>query len=161
MKIRSGHPGDAAALLDIYRPVVLETAISFEDTPPGVGQFGERMASCLDRHVWLVAEIEDAPVGYAYATQFRSRPAYRFSVETTIYLDNNCQGRGMGHELYEALFDELAKRQFRQAFAGVTLPNDASIALHKSLGFEYVGTLTDVGYKFDSWHDVSWWQRSV
>jgi len=161
MKIRSGRPGDAAALLDIYRPVVLETAISFEDRPPGIEQFRKRMQSCLDRHVWMVAEIEDVPVGYAYATQFRSRHAYRFSVETTIYLDNNCQGQGIGRKLYQALLGELAKRKFCQALAGITLPNDASVSLHKSLGFEFVGTLKNVGYKFDSWHDVSWWQRSI
>ena len=161
MEIRSGRIGDAADLLEIYRPVVLDAAISFEETLPSVEQFGERMKSCLDRYVWLVAEFEKNPVGYAYATQFRSRSAYRFAVETAVYLDACYQGKGIGRQLYEVLFSELSKRKFCQAFAGITMPNDASVALHESVGFKPVGTLTRVGYKFDEWHDVSWWQRAI
>ena len=161
MEIRSGCLEDAADLLEIYRPLVLDTVISFEETLPSVEQFGERMERALDRYVWLVAEIESRPAGYAYATQFRSRSAYRFAVETTIYIDSQFHGRGLGRRLYEALFGELSKRDFRQAFAGITLPNDPSIALHRSVGFVPVGTLRRVGYKFEQWHDVSWWQRSI
>jgi len=161
MKIRQGRPEDAEQLLDIYRPVVLDTVISFEDTPPEVDEFKVRMNKCLDSHAWLVAEADGRLGGYAYATGFRARPAYRYSVETTIYLDKNHRNMGIGRRLYEALFEELSQSGFGQAFAGIALPNDASIALHRSVGFEHVGTLKSVGFKFDKWHDVSWWQRAV
>ena len=161
MKIRRGRPEDAEELLDIYRPVVLDTVISFEDTPPEADEFRARMNKCLDSHAWLVAEVDGRLGGYAYATGFRARPAYRYSVETTIYLDKNHRNMGIGRRLYEALFDELSQGGFCQAFAGIALPNDASIALHRSVGFEHVGTLNSVGFKFDKWHDVSWWQRAI
>jgi phosphinothricin acetyltransferase len=119
------------------------------------------MSKCLDSHTWLVAEVDGNPGGYAYATEFRARPAYRYSVETTIYLDKKHRNKGIGRRLYEALFEELSQSGFCQAFAGIALPNDASIALHRSVGFEHVGTLNSVGFKFDKWHDVSWWQRAI
>jgi L-amino acid N-acyltransferase YncA len=161
--IRDADPErDAAACADIYRPYVEGTAISFESEPPSAAEFAERIAQITDRHPWLVDEDEDGAVtGYAYASRHNPRAAYRWAVDVAVYVDESRQRRGTGRRLYEALFERLRRLGYRVACAGVTLPNDASVGLHESLGFEPVGTYRRIGWKAGVWHDVGWWQLEL
>jgi phosphinothricin acetyltransferase len=158
MTIRPADPQrDGAACAAIYAPSVEATPISFELVPPDAAEFGARIAKYSKRHQFLVAEEAGEVIGYAYACQWAERPAYRWSVETSIYIDGAHQGKGIGRVLYAELFDRLRAQRFRIAVAGITLPNPASIRLHESLGFEPIGALRDIGWK-DGWHDVGYWQ---
>lgn len=157
VSLRSATPDDADALLAIYRPFVLHTAISFELEPPSVEEFRGRIERSLAEWAWLVAESDGRALGYAYATPHRSRGAYRWSVEPSVYVAEASHRRGLGRMLYEALMPRLAERGACNAYAGITLPNDASVALHRRLGFEPVGVFRSVGHKLGAWHDVSWW----
>lgn len=159
MEIRSARPDDAKCLLDIYRPVVEQTAFSFELTPPSLTEFKARIEAYSKSHAWLVAEEDGSALGYAYATPHRAREAYQYSLETSVYVDSNFHSQGIGKMLYLELFTRLNTGPFHKAFAGITLPNEKSIALHKSLGFESIGVFNQVGFKLNKWHDVSWWQR--
>lgn len=161
LKIRQGKPSDSSQIADIYRPIVENTVISFEIAPPSGDEITRRIHSSLQSHEWLVAEDNDHLLGYAYATQYRSREAYRYSAETTVYVRENCRGRGIGRRLYTSLLESLHSLAYRRAFAAITLPNDASIALHRAVGFESIGNFKEAGFKFDDWHDVSWWQRRI
>jgi phosphinothricin acetyltransferase len=159
--IRQAETADAPALLAIYAPFVLHTAVSFEATPPTVAEFEARIRKALDRWTWLVAVIDGSCVGYAYGSTHRERDAYRFSVETSVYVDARFHRHGIARDLYQALLADLARRGYCNAYAGVALPNDASVALHRHLGFEPIGVFRAVGYKLDRWHDVWWCQRSL
>ena len=161
MNIRTAKPTDAAALLEIYRPVVEETVTSFELAVPTADEFSERIKSVLQSHQWLVMENNDEIIAYAYASAHRAREAYKFSTETSVYVRSGNRGKGVAKTLYTALFDSIGDLGFHNAYAGIALPNDASIALHASCGFEEIGTFREIGFKFDRWHDVSWWQRSI
>jgi phosphinothricin acetyltransferase len=161
MKIRQAKPEDALRLLKIYAPIVETTTISFECTVPSAGEFAARISTSIAKHDWLVLEDGAALCGYAYGTPHRQRDAYRPSVETSVYVNRVYRGRQVGSRLYNALFDSLSDKGFHNAFAAITMPNEASIAFHKSVGFEYIGTFREVGYKFDAWCDVSWWQRPL
>jgi phosphinothricin acetyltransferase len=161
--IRDARADDAEALLAIYRPFVLDTAVSFETEPPSAAEFEERIRAAQTRWAWLVAESESdgRPLGYAYASSFRSRAAYRWSVEMSAYVGPQARRLGVGRALYEALFAILADKGYCTAYAGITLPNDASVQFHESLGFAPVGVFRRAGRKFGEWHDVSWWQREL
>lgn len=161
MKIRSATDADAEDVLTIYRPIVEKTAISFELTVPTIDEMRQRIQSSVESHGWLVAHDNNEVVGYAYASKHRPRQAYQFSVEVSAYVRGDRQGLGIARDLYETLFEELKQRHFHYAFAGIALPNEASIALHQSLGFESIGVFRDVGFKFEKWHDVQWWQRKI
>jgi phosphinothricin acetyltransferase len=164
MKIRAATTEDAAACAAIYAPYVTDTTISFETEPPTQAEMAERIAAAERTHAWLVLEdLEDGGrvVGYAYAGPWRSRPAYRWTCETSIYLEVGRRRRGSGRALYEALLARLAERGYRTAVAGMTLPNEASVALHRAMGFEPVGTFRQVGHKHGQWHDVAWTQRAL
>lgn len=161
LRIRTAQPSDAAAIAAIYRPIVNATAISFEEQAPSDHEMAQRITAANDRHRWLLAESAGRIAGYAYATGHRARSAYRFSAETSVYVDPACHGQGIGAALYRRLFEELAARGFYHAYAGIALPNDASIRLHVSAGFEHVGTFPMVGFKFGRWHDVAWWHKTV
>jgi L-amino acid N-acyltransferase YncA len=164
MKIRAATTEDAAACAAIYTPYVTDTTISFETEPPTQAEMAERIAAAERTHAWLVLEdLEDGGrvVGYAYAGPWRSRAAYRWTCETSIYLEIGRRRTGSGRALYEALLARLAERGFRTAVAGMTLPNEASIALHRAMGFEPVGTFRQVGRKHGQWHDVAWTQRAL
>lgn len=161
MEIRRATPDDAAALLSIYRPYVENTAVSFEQVVPTEEEFARRIEATIRTHEWLVIQASDALCGYAYATPHRSREAYKFSVETSVYVRTENQQQGIGRRLYEALFASLSSFDFRNAYAAIGLPNDDSIALHKSLGFQHIGIFREVGFKQDVWWDVSWWQRPI
>lgn len=159
MRIRDADPDrDAVACAEIYAPVVSETAISFEESPPGAEEMARRIRA---GHVWLVAEEGGEVIGYAYATQHRARPAYRWAVDVSAYVDTRHHRRGVGRDLYAALFERLGARGYRVACAGVTLPNDASLGLHRAMGFEEVGTYRRIGWKLGRWNDVMWLQLDL
>jgi phosphinothricin acetyltransferase len=161
MRLRAATPDDAAAIADIYAPFVTGSAVSFETEPPGEPAMRARIESG-GPYPWLVGESEDGSlIGYAYAARFRDRPAYRFAVETSVYLRSGAAGRGFGRQLYEPLLAMLEAQGFTQAIAAVTLPNEASLRLHERLGFERAGTYRQVGWKFGAWHDVGLWQRPL
>jgi L-amino acid N-acyltransferase YncA len=160
-RIRSAVLTDAPALLAIYRPFVEDSIVSFETDAPTVEEFSGRIAKALAGWAWLVAEREGRCVGYAYASMYRERAAYRYSVETSAYVDPGAHGKGIGRTLYLALFEELARKGFCNALAGIALPNEASVAFHRSLGFEPIGVFTRVGRKFGAWHDVAWLERRL
>lgn len=152
---------DAGSLLAIYKPVVENTTMSFELEAPTENEFALRIESSLEEFEWLVMECDDFLCGYACATPHRAREAYRHSVETSIYIHDDYQRRGYGKQLYNALFESLSLLNYHSAYAGITLPNEPSIALHKAVGFRFIGIFHEVGFKFDSWHDVSWWERRI
>jgi len=155
MIVRPAAPDDAAACARIYAPYVTDSPATFETTPPSTEQMAERIAAA---HLWLVAEVDGAVRGYAYGGQFRPRPAYRFTAEVSAYVEQGHGGTGIGQALYGELLPALRTRRFRSAVAGMTQPNEASAALHRSFGFEPVGTYREVGWKLGAWRDVAWVQ---
>jgi L-amino acid N-acyltransferase YncA len=159
--VRDAAPGDAAACAALYAPYVRETTVSFELEPPTPAEMAERIAAAQARHAWLVLEEDGRVVGYAYANRFSARPAYRWSVEVSIYLDRDHHRAGAGRRLYEALLARLAERGYRRAMAGTSLPNEASVAFHRALGFTPVGVYRQVGWKLGAWRDVAWVQRTI
>jgi L-amino acid N-acyltransferase YncA len=159
--IRSAVKADAPALLAIYRPFVEVTAVSFETVAPTVEEFAARIAKAVAGWQWLVAERDGQCIGYAYGSSHRERSAYRWSVEVSAYVHPNHHHQGVGRALYRALFEELAHKGFCNAYAGITLPNASSVALHVSVGFESIGIFKAVGRKFDRWHDVAWFHRAL
>lgn len=161
MRLRAAAQGDAAAIADIYAPFVTGSAVSFETEPPDEAGMRARIEAGGELYPWLVAEEDGRLLGYAYAARFRERPAYRFVVETSVYLRADAAGRGLGRQLYEPLLAMLEARGFTQAIAAITLPNPASVRLHERLGFERAGTYRQVGWKLGAWHDVGLWQRGL
>jgi phosphinothricin acetyltransferase len=160
--VRHADPAaDAAACAGIYAPNVTAGVASFEEEAPDAADMERRIAETSERYPWLVAERDGAVAGYAYGTVHRARRAYRWVVEVTVYVDAARQGRGVGRELYEALLPLLARQRLHVAVAGITLPNDASVALHEAAGFRPVGIYRQFGYKFGAWHDVGWWQARL
>ena len=161
LTIRSGAEADAPALLAIYAPFVASTAVSFEETTPTVEEFAARIVTCATTWQWLVAERSGRCVGYAYGSSHRSRAAYRWSVEVSAYVHPSHHRQGIGRALYERLLEDLTHKGFCNAYAGIALPNEGSIALHRSVGFLPVGVFKAVGRKFGKWHDVAWFQRAL
>ncbi len=161
MKIRTACAGDADVLAAIYAPFVAETAVSFETTPPTVAEFAERIERGLTSGPWIVAEVGDRVVGYAYASEFRSRPAYSRTRETTVYVARSAQRMGIGHAMMQELLDRLREASIHLAIAGITLPNESSVALHERLGFVPVGVFHGVGHKFGQPHDVGFWELDL
>lgn len=161
MRIRAATPNDAAAISDIYAPYVRESAVSFEAEAPDACEIAARMVAAAGLYPWLAAEEEGALVGYAYGAAFRSRFAYRFTVETTIYLRAGAQGRGIGRTLYTPLLELLERQGYTQAIAAIALPNESSVVLHERLGFRHAGTYGQVGFKLGRWWDVGLWQRPL
>ena len=160
MRIRPATTDDAAAIQAIYAPIVRDTCISFELIEPTIDEMRARIAgSTLP---WLVGIDDSGAVnGYVYAGRHRERAAYQWSVDVTAYVRADARGQGVGKALHQHLLDRLAKAGYCQAFAGIALPNDASVALHEALGFEHLGTYRNVGFKKDAWHDVGWWQKTL
>ena len=160
--VRHADPAaDAAACAEIYAPNVTSGVASFEEEPPGAAEMERRIAETSEHYPWLVAERDGAVAGYAYGTVHRARRAYRWVVEVTVYVDARRHRSGVGRELYEALLPLLARQRLQVAVAGITLPNDASVALHRAVGFQPVGVYRQLGYKFGAWHDVGWWQARL
>lgn len=162
MKIRTAAPGDAEAIAAIYIPIVLETTISFEWVPPTADEIRQRIAKTLKKYPWLVAlDDEDAVAGFVYAGAHRDPPSYQWSVNTSVYVRDDCRGQGIGGALYTELMRQLRELGYYRAFAGIALPNDASVALHESVGFRPLGVYEKVGFKFGAWRDVGWWQCEI
>jgi L-amino acid N-acyltransferase YncA len=159
--LRLATDADAAAVADVYAPYVRDTPITFELTPPTPGEMRERIATTVERWPWLVAETDDAFAGYAYATAHRPRAAYRWSVDVSVYLAPRHRRRGIGRALYGTLLALLRAQRFHNAYAGITLPNQASVSLHESIGFRPVGVYHHVGFKQGAWHDVGWWHLDL
>jgi L-amino acid N-acyltransferase YncA len=156
--IRVARVADAAEVHRIYAPIVRDTVISFELEVPTVEEIGARIAKTLPEFPWLVDEREGGLAGYAYASRHRERRAYQWSVDVTCYVDEAWRGRGVGRALYLALLALLRRQGFQGAFAGIALPNAASVALHEAVGFVHLGTYREVGYKLGQWRDTGWWQ---
>ena len=162
MTIRLANAGDAAAIAAIYAPFVVDSAASFETEAPSIAEVGARIAGGGELYPWFVALDEAGAVaGYAYACAFRARPAYRFAVETSVYVAADAHGRGIGRRLYETLLPLLEAQGFTQAIAAITMPNAPSVKLHERLGFALAGTYRDVGYKLGAWRSVALWQRAL
>jgi L-amino acid N-acyltransferase YncA len=149
---------DAPAIAKIYAPFVEKTAVSFEIIPPSAAEMATRIEALANAHLpWLVMKEDRRLLGYAYAAKHRDREAYQWSVESSAYVDESARRLSVGRSLYKALFDILERQGFQNVYAGTTLPNDASIAFHKSFGFSEIGVYRKVGYKLGKWHDVAWW----
>jgi L-amino acid N-acyltransferase YncA len=159
--VRPATAADAGACAAIYAPYVTDTAITFETEVPSATEMARRIVEAGERHAWLVLEVGGRVVGYAHGGPFRSRAAYRWACEVSVYVERGRRRTGAGRTLYLALLDRLAARGYRMAVAGMTLPNDASVALHRALGFEPVGTYRRIGYKHGVWHDVAWVQLQL
>jgi phosphinothricin acetyltransferase len=159
--IRLATLSDAEAIAAIYRPVVETTTISFETVAPDRDEMAKRLADTLVSHPWLVCEVNGRVAGYADATKHRVRAAYQWSVDTSVYVDAACRRSGVGRGLYHSLFAILAAQGFVNAFAGIALPNGASVALHEAVSFEPLGVYRRVGFKLGAWHDVGWWQLAI
>lgn len=160
-RVRDASERDGEACGGIYAPYVTDTAISFEIDPPSPAEMAERIATAARTHAWVVLESEGRVVGYAYGGRLNARAAYRFSCEVSVYVERGRRRTGAGRALYDALFSRLAERGYRTAVAGMTLPNDASVGLHRAMGFEPVGTYRRIGWKHGAWHDVAWAQRTI
>ena len=156
--IRLATVEDAHAVQAIYEPYVRGTTISFEYDPPTVEEMARRIRTTTERCPFLVIERDGEVRGYAYASTLRARRAYDWSVETTVYIREDSLGMGYGHALYTSLIEVLRLLGYGQAYAGISLPNPGSRALHERVGFTHLGTYERVGYKFGAWHSVGWWQ---
>jgi L-amino acid N-acyltransferase YncA len=152
---------DAAGCAAIYRPFVERTAASFEDRPPSDGEFAARINQITQTHAWLVADDGGRLLGFAYGCPHRERAAYRWAADVAVYVDPRHHRRGIGKTLYQALIERLQKQRICVLCAGIALPNDASVALHESLGFGLTGVYRKIGYKLGRWHDVGWWQLAL
>ncbi|MGH2418106.1 MAG: GNAT family N-acetyltransferase [Candidatus Limnocylindria bacterium] len=154
---------DAKAVAAIYLPAVKTSAASFEEVPPDAGEMADRIRQTLLRTPWLVAEDPDAGgvIGYSYAGPHHRRAGYRWSVDVSAYLHPEWRGRGIGRGLYDVLLPILRRQQFVNVFAGIALPNPASVALHEAIGMRRIGVYERVGYKFGAWHDVGWWGMRI
>ena len=162
MHIRHADPDrDAAACAAIYAPSVTAGVASLEERAPEPHEMADRIRITARTHPWLVAEIDGEVAGYAYGSRHHERSAYRWSADVTVYISARYHRRGIGRALYGALFPLLERQGFHELCAGVTLPNDASVGLHETLGFVPVGVYRDVAFKFGQWWSVGWWQMSL
>lgn len=174
MRLRDAVPEDAPAIAGLYAPFVTETTVTFEETPPDAGEIARRIAEVQAHGLpWLVAaataDAAAAPdrgtpepsalLGYAYATPWRSRRGYRYSVEVTVYVTPAAHRRGVGRALYASLFERLSGAGYHAAMAGIALPNPASVALHEAMGMTQVAHFRETGFKFGRWVDVGYWER--
>ncbi len=159
-RIRRATAADAAAIAALYNHYILHSTATFEEQPVDAEEMARRLATVEAAGLpWLIREDESRVVGYAYATPWRPRSAYRFSVEITVYVANGASGAGHGRALYDELFAQLRALGLHAVLGGITLPNEASIALHEAMGMVKVAHLPQVGFKFDRWLDVGYWHR--
>jgi L-amino acid N-acyltransferase YncA len=159
--VRVAEEGDAASFLEIYAPYIHTSAATFENEVPTAQEFAERIQKVLRRFPWLVAEVNEQIAGYVYASPHRDRAAYQWTCECSVYVHEAFKKLGIGSALYGALFGILQRQGMRNVYAGITLPNEASVRLHERLGFTHFATYAHVGYKLGRWHDVGWWQLEV
>ena len=161
MEIRLAKPSDARSLLDIYAPYVENTAITFEYEVPTIEDFAIRIEKTLEKCPYLVAEEDGVVLGYAYASTYYARAAYDQAVELSVYVSQDARGKGVGSKLYDALEDLLDQMGYVHFLACISLPNEASLALHRKRGYQQVAHFPKIGYKFNRWHDIVWLQKSL
>lgn len=159
--IRTAGINDAEAILGIYAPYVTDTAITFEYEVPDLQEFTERILHVLERYPYLIAEKEGRILGYAYASAFKGRAAYDWSVETSIYVDRSCRGHGVGIRLYDALEVILKKQNILNSYACIAYPNPESIHFHEKLGYQTIGHFQRCGYKLGTWYDMIWMEKML
>lgn len=160
-RIRLAARADAQEIQQIYAPIVRETHISFEQRVPAVEEIGDRIEKTLKQYPWLVCELDGRLAGYAYAGAFRSRAAYQWTAETTVYVHADFQRRGLSSALYRSLLAVLREQGYCSAIGVIALPNEGSVRAHESIGFRKVGVLKRVGYKAGAWRDTGWWQLEL
>jgi len=161
MKIREVQPSDAKVLADIYNYYISNTIVTFEEVEISEKEMLSRITDVTEKYPWLVLEDNTSVVGYAYSSAWKSRGAYRYSAEVSVYLRHGISGKGYGSALYEELFKRLDKTSIHSIIGGVALPNDGCEALHRKFGFTKVAHFKQVGYKFEKWIDVVYWQKIV
>lgn len=161
MKLRKIQLSDAPEILSIYAPSILDTAASFELCVPTLEEVTLRIQQISKTHPWWVAEENGKVIGYTYASEHRSREAYQWSVETTVYVHPENHKKGIACQLYTELFKELKELGFYSAYAGVTIPNEPSVGFHLKMGFKEIGKFQNIGFKFNQWHDVAWFEKSI
>jgi L-amino acid N-acyltransferase YncA len=159
--IRPATTDDADDIAAIYAPYVVSSAVSFEESAPEPREIAKRIRAAAPLYPWLVAVSDDIVLGYAYAAPFRERTAYRFTVETSVYVAADMQRLGIGRALYHALIRTLTTQGFTQAIAAIALPNENSIDLHEAVGFQRAGVYRGVGWKHGAWRDIGLWQRAL
>lgn len=160
--IRNVQESDLPAIVEIYNPYIIGTTVSFEEVPVTVLEMQRRYHEVQAQGLpWLCAELEDRLEGYAYASRWRERSAYRFTAESTIYLRQDHTGRGIGKLLYSTLLEQVRAAGMHQVIGVITLPNPASVGLHEKLGYVKVAHFSQVGFKFDDWLDVGYWQLAL
>ena len=159
--IRLASSADAADIHQIYRPIVRNTQISFEQTVPAVQEIAARIEKTLTQYPWLVCEVNRRLAGYAYASAFRVRTAYQWTAETTVYIHADFQRRGVSRALYSSLLAILRAQGFCNAVGVIALPNEGSVGAHEAAGFRKVGVLRNVGHKAGAWRDTGWWQLEL
>jgi len=156
--IRPATAADAPRIAAIYNHHVRETVVTFEEQPVSDKEMARRIAETTTSYPWLVSEADEMLAGYACASSWKRRSAYRYAVESTIYLAPEFHGRGLGADLYRALIADMRVRGFHCAIGGIALPNPASVALHEKLGYRHIGQFREVGWKFNKWVDVGYWE---
>ncbi len=156
--IRLATPEDAASILEIYEPFILNTAVTFETVLPTIENIEHRIISYQQDWPWLVCEIDETIAGYAYATKHRERAAYQWCAESSVYVRENFQQKGIAKALYNALLSILKYQGCRNVYAGITLPNHKSISFHEKSGFSKIADYKNIGYKSGAWHTVGWWE---
>ncbi len=161
LRVRSADAADAPRCREIYAPSVRDTSTSFELEVPTRAEMARRIETANRQHCWLVAELSNRVIGYAYGGTFRTREAYRYSAEVSVYVAAEARRGGVASGLYEALFERLDALGYCQLFAGITLPNDPSVVLHERCGFTAIGRFPKAGFKFGRWHDIGWWHREL
>ncbi len=149
---------DVQEILNIYNYYIKNTIITFEEIEISLEVMKSRVNQIAEKFRYLVYKENNVVLGYAYISYWKERSAYRYSVESTIYLNNNCVGKGIGTKLYSELINQVKKSELHSVIGGISLPNDASIKLHEKLGFNYLGKFSEVGYKFNNWIDVGYWE---
>ena len=159
--IRAATAADATAIAAIYNHYIKNTTITFEETPVAPADIAQRIATVTADYPWLVLERDTRIVGYAYASRFHARSAYRFTVETTVYVASDAHRAGIGAELYADLLARLRALKLHRALGVIALPNEASVGLHEKLGFRKVGEFAEVGRKFNRWINVGYWERAL
>ncbi|MCL2198068.1 MAG: N-acetyltransferase family protein [Defluviitaleaceae bacterium] len=159
--IRQATAADSAKILEIYAPFITDTVITFETELPTAQEFYVRVKEISERYPFLVYEIDNKILGYAYAAKHRERAAYMYNVEVSVYISPKHHGAGIADKLYTRLFELLDKLGYKNAYAVYNEPNEKSRKFHQKFGFEYVGTFRKTGYKFGKWHDVTWLEMAI
>jgi phosphinothricin acetyltransferase len=156
--IRLIKESDSGDVLEIYKPYILDTVITFEYEVPSLEGFTRRIKAVTSEYPWLVLLLEDKIAGYAYASKHRDRTAYQWSVDSAVYLSPAVHGKGIARILYESLFSILQLQGYYNVYAGISLPNERSVGFHKAMGFEEIGIYKKTGYKHGNWHNTAWFQ---